>query len=142
VALFACEDEIYEANRVIDCNLSAIRALQLLADDLAHLSADPLPSLSVSAGVPQIASLEATDADGRPRYRIPPHSLGVTQVNAIARVYGNQGSEILELLWQNPVGAIPIILQRLKEKDQVPLCFTCCSFSFCILRNGALLGYR
>ncbi len=37
---------------------------------------------------------------------------------SISRIYGDKGSEILEGLRKNPVVAIPIILKRLKQKDE------------------------
>lgn len=37
---------------------------------------------------------------------------------SIARIYGEKGNEILEGLRKNPTVAIPIILRRLKQKDQ------------------------
>ena len=37
-------------------------------------------------------------------------------LKAIARVYGDAGDRILELLRKNPAGAIPVILSRLKQK--------------------------
>jgi paired amphipathic helix protein Sin3a len=37
---------------------------------------------------------------------------------SISRIYGDKGAEILEGLRKNPVVAIPIILKRLKQKDE------------------------
>ena len=37
---------------------------------------------------------------------------------SIARIYGEKGNEILEGLRKNPTVAIPIILKRLKQKDE------------------------
>lgn len=42
---------------------------------------------------------------------------GVIHLKSIARVYGDHGTEILELLRRNPAGSIPIILNRLKQKE-------------------------
>jgi paired amphipathic helix protein Sin3a len=35
----------------------------------------------------------------------------------ISRLYGEHGPEILDALRRNPVGTIPVILKRLKQKD-------------------------
>ena len=37
-------------------------------------------------------------------------------LKAVARVYGDAGDRVLELLRKNPAGAIPVILARLKQK--------------------------
>jgi hypothetical protein len=39
-------------------------------------------------------------------------------VNAIARLYGDKGDEVLQYLLQNPLIALPIIYQRLRQKDK------------------------
>eukprot|EP00604_Paraphysomonas_vestita_P001995 CAMPEP_0174819802 /NCGR_PEP_ID=MMETSP1107-20130205/3223_1 /TAXON_ID=36770 /ORGANISM="Paraphysomonas vestita, Strain GFlagA" /LENGTH=738 /DNA_ID=CAMNT_0016033931 /DNA_START=1300 /DNA_END=3516 /DNA_ORIENTATION=+ len=44
-------------------------------------------------------------------------SLGVIHLNVISRLYGEHGQEILDALRRNPVGTIPVILKRLKQKD-------------------------
>ena len=41
----------------------------------------------------------------------------MNHLKAIARIYGEHGAEILELLRKTPAGAIPVILKRLKQKD-------------------------
>jgi hypothetical protein len=43
--------------------------------------------------------------------------LSTIHLNAISRIYGDHGEEILELLRKNPIGTIPVILKRLKQKD-------------------------
>eukprot|EP01033_Poteriospumella_lacustris_P019853 gene19853-14445_t len=43
--------------------------------------------------------------------------LSTIHLNAIARIYGDHGEEILELLRKNPAGAIPVVLKRLRQKD-------------------------
>lgn len=34
------------------------------------------------------------------------------------RLYGDKGAEVIEGIYQNPVVAIPIVVRRLKQKDQ------------------------
>lgn len=96
-ALFKCEDERYEVDMVIDNNTSAIRVLEPLAEEIAALK----------------------HMDGYQwQFRLDRRSLGVIHLKAIARIYGEHGNEVLELLRKNPADAIPIILKRLKEKDE------------------------
>lgn len=95
-ALFRCEDERYEVDMIIDTNMSAIRTLEPLAAEIQALRA-------ASAFEWQM--------------RLDRRSLGVVHLKAIARVYGEHGEAMLELLRKNPAGAIPIILKRLKQKD-------------------------
>ncbi len=95
-ALFRCEDERYEVDMVIDTNASAIRILQPLAQEIHTLRA----------------------AKGfQWQFRLDRRALGVIHLKAIARVYGERGEEMLELLRKNPGGAVPVILRRLMQKD-------------------------
>ena len=42
----------------------------------------------------------------------------VLQVRSIERIYGDKGPEVIEALYSNPQGTVPIILKRMKQKDQ------------------------
>jgi len=98
-ALFKCEDDRYEIDLIIDSGKAAIRALEPLAREIE--------ALGLSNG-------EAAKF----RYRLEKRTLSVIHLKAIARIYGDHGTEVLELLRRNPAGAIPVILKRLKEKDE------------------------
>lgn len=50
-------------------------------------------------------------------FQLEKRYLSTIHLNAIARLYGDHGEEILELLRKNPVGTVPVILKRLKQKD-------------------------
>lgn len=95
-ALFVCEDERYEVDMVIDNNASTIRILEPLAEEIETLR-------------------KCTDFDWQ--FRLDRRSLGVLHLKAIARVYGEHANVMLELLRKNPAKAVPIILNRLKQKD-------------------------
>jgi hypothetical protein len=97
-ALFRCEDERYEVDMVVDNNATAIRALEPLAEEIYALREH-------SRGIEW-------------QFRLDRRSLGVLHLKAIARVYGEYGAEVLELLRKNPAGAIPVVLHRLKQKDE------------------------
>lgn len=94
-ALFKCEDDRYEMDMVVDANKATIRRLGPIAKEIERLK-----------------------ESGQPLYqfRLDKRALGVIHLKAISRVYGNSGSEVLELLRKNPAGAIPVVLGRLKEK--------------------------
>ncbi|EQC35298.1 hypothetical protein SDRG_07523 [Saprolegnia diclina VS20] len=96
-ALFKCEDERFEIDMVIDANASTIAILTPLAKE--------------------IETLAATSPTGW-QYVLDKGALRVTHLNAITRIYGEAGHQILELLRKHPAGAIPVILKRLLQKDE------------------------
>ena len=109
-ALFKCEDERYELDMIIDTNAATIRVLEPLVQES-----------EVLGGRDRARAQPAAAAEGgrtaRFRHRLDRRALGPMHQNAIARVYGDHGAEVLELLRRNPAGAAPIVLRRLKQKD-------------------------
>jgi len=103
-ALFKCEDDRYEIDMVMDANRSTIRALEPIAKSIEELNA--------SNGT---ASSNNTSS-GKYQFRLDKRALTVMHLKAVARVYGDAGDRVLELLRKNPAGAIPVILARLKQK--------------------------
>jgi len=97
-ALFRVEDERHEVDLVIEANVSTIKLLEPLAEEVRALR-------------------EATAKGFEWQFRLDRRALGVVHLNAIRRVYGEFGSEMLELLRKNPGDAIPVILKRLQAKD-------------------------
>ena len=112
-ALFKCEDDRYEIDMVIDSNFATIHVLEGLSKEIEALGAE--------------ASKDATAADSgasdgkipKWRYRFDKRTLGVVHLKTIARVYGDHGTEILELLRKNPAGAVPVVLARLKRSNSL-----------------------
>lgn len=102
-ALFKCEDERFEIDMVIEANASTISILEPLAHEI-----DVLKKATESSG----------DDDKMWNYVVDKGTFRVTHLNAITRIYGESGSQILELLRKHPASAIPIILKRLKQKDE------------------------
>ena len=100
-ALFKCEDDRFEIDMLIDTNMSTIRMLEPLNEEIQH-----------------IRQMEEKDG-GQPRFnfQLEKRHLSTIHLNCITRLYGDCATEILELLRKNPVGAIPVILKRLKQKD-------------------------
>ncbi|CAI5740090.1 unnamed protein product [Peronospora farinosa] len=102
-ALFKCEDERFEIDMVIEANASTISILEPLA-----LEIEVLKTNKESGG----------EDDQLWNYVVDKGTFRVTHLNAITRIYGDAGTQILELLRQYPAGAIPVILKRLKQKDE------------------------
>lgn len=74
----------------------------------------------IAEEIASISRLEDnSNAPGNPKFNfsLEKRNLSTVHLNAITRLYGEHGSEILELLRKNPAGSIPVILRRLKQKD-------------------------
>jgi len=93
-ALYKCEDERFELYRVIENNAAALKVLEPIARDLSTMSPEQAKRLRLSKDV------------------------DILHIRAIARVYGDQGFEVIELLKKNSAVAIPVIVARLKQKDE------------------------
>ncbi len=103
--LFKCEEDRFEIDMIIDGNYCTIRILEPIAEEISNMR-----------------SLEDNDngnGSSAPRFQLQLEKRNLTciHLNAISRLYGEHGAEILELLHKNPVGTIPIVLKRLKQKD-------------------------
>jgi len=92
--LFKCEDERFELDMVIENNASAIRVLEPLEEKIEKMT--PKEALA---------------------YKLP-KSLDILHIRAIARMYGDHGYQIIDLLNKNPTVAIPIVLARMRQKDE------------------------
>lgn len=100
-ALFKCEDDRFEIDMLIDTNLSTIRMLEPLCEEIQH-----------------IKQLEESETGGpKFNFQLEKRHLSPIHINCISRIYGEYSGEILELLRKNPVGAVPVVLKRLKQKD-------------------------
>lgn len=100
-ALFKCEDERFEIDMVIDANASTIAMLEPLAREIEVLK-----------------DKEGGGEDKLWNYVVDKGTFRVTHLNAISRIYGEAGAQILDLLRKYPAGAIPVIIKRLKQKDE------------------------
>jgi histone deacetylase complex regulatory component SIN3 len=101
-ALFRIEDERYELDMAIERNSHALLRIEPFATE-AH------------------AFREQEEKDGQPigrlRYQLHRYSLNTIHINAIGRIYGDRGDEILQHLVRNPLIVLPIVYERLKQKD-------------------------
>ncbi|EEA04881.1 transcriptional regulatory protein SIN3, putative [Cryptosporidium muris RN66] len=93
--LFKCEDERFELDMVIENNRSTIHILEPIAEQISKLSIEE-----------------------KKRFKLKNPPFSIIHLKAISRIYGDNGSEILELLKRSPYSCIPVILNRLKQKDE------------------------
>ena len=91
-ALFKCEDERFEIDMIIDSNINTIRILEPLAEEISQLSKIDNPDNSLAGMTPRFT------------FQLEKRNLSTVHLNAIARIYGEHGDEILELLRKNPAG--------------------------------------
>jgi len=101
-AMFRIEEERFEVDMAIERNAMAMRQVEPIAEEVAMLR-------------------ETEEKDGQPigrlQYKLKSKALNSIQINAIGRIYGDMGDEVIEHLARNPLGTIPIIYQRMRQKD-------------------------
>jgi paired amphipathic helix protein Sin3a len=88
--VFQCEDDRTELDVVIEQNLSTIQFLEPLAE---RLEKDPNAKFKLD----QLRDIHRA---------------------SIARIYAEKANEVLEGMRKNPAAAIPVILARLRQKDE------------------------
>ena len=93
--LFRCEDDRYELDMVIETNAATIEKLEPLAQVIGSMS----------------------DED-KGKHVLAEHALSAVHFRAIERVYGAQGADVVMHVKLNPSVAVPVVLQRLKHKDE------------------------
>mmetsp|Transcript_29093 Transcript_29093/g.79860 ORF Transcript_29093/g.79860 Transcript_29093/m.79860 type:complete len:698 (+) Transcript_29093:1680-3773(+) len=96
------EDERYEIDMAIARNAQALVQIEPLAQEALRLR-------------------QGEEKDGQPigrlQYRInTQNAISSVVINAIARVYGDRGDEVVQHLAKNPLIVLPIVYQRLKQK--------------------------
>ncbi|PVV03578.1 hypothetical protein BB560_001943 [Smittium megazygosporum] len=98
-ALFRCEEDRHQMEIEIENNFYLIQALSSTLLKLESLSEEERQKFTLPVGL-------GTNSEALPR-------------RALRKVYGNQrAAEILNALHSHPYAAIPIILKRLKLKDE------------------------
>ena len=113
--LFRCEDERFEIDMVLDSNAATLQRLIPIAEEIAALAQEE----AVAADGPAKATTEGAGMGGkRFQYTFDKNILGVIHRNSIARIYGDSGSEMLDLMVKNPTVAIPLVVERLRQKDK------------------------
>lgn len=96
--IYRCEDERFELDIVIESNLLTIRVLESVKRRMDKMSYDEKNKFKLDD------NLGGTSC--------------VIHQRAIRRIYGDKASEIIEGLKKNPAVAVPLVLRRLKAKDE------------------------
>lgn len=98
-ALHKCEEERYEYDLNIEANLRTIQLLEPIAQRISTMTPDEKSSFKLPPG-------------------LGGSSLAIYQ-RVIKKIYDREkGLEVIEALHDNPAAAIPVVLQRLKQKDE------------------------
>ncbi|KAJ8327725.1 hypothetical protein QVD99_003749 [Batrachochytrium dendrobatidis] len=98
-AMYKCEEERYEFDLNIESNLRVIAMLEPIAKQLQIMSPEERTKFRLSPG-------------------LGGYSVAIYQ-RAIKKVYDkDRGAEVIDALHQNPAIAVPIVLKRLKQKDE------------------------
>lgn len=98
-ALFKCEDERFEMDLILEYNLSTIAVLEPISKRIEGMRT----------------------AEEREAFRLDHRLNGTSEIiykKAIKRIYGDKGDDIYEYLQRNPCAAVPVVLKRLKAKDE------------------------
>ncbi|AWP10960.1 putative paired amphipathic helix protein Sin3b-like [Scophthalmus maximus] len=96
--LHRCEDERFELDVVLETNLATIRVLESVQKKLSRLS-----------------------PEDQERFRLDDCLGGTSEViqrRAVYRIYGDKAPEIIEGLKRSPATAVPVVLKRLKAKEE------------------------
>ena len=100
--MFRIEDERFEVDMAIERNALAMRKTEPIAEEVQMLR-------------------EGEEKDGQPigrlQYKLNARTLNSIQINSIGRIYGDNGDEVIQYLVRNPLAVLPIIYQRLRQKD-------------------------
>ncbi|KAF9998622.1 Transcriptional regulatory protein sin3 [Entomortierella chlamydospora] len=97
--LHRCEEERYEFDMNIEANLHTIALLEPIAKQIQSMSLDE-----------------------RARFKLPEGLGGSSKTiykRIIKKIYDNErGAEVIDALHNNPAIAVPVVLKRLKQKDE------------------------
>ncbi|XP_059916267.1 SIN3 transcription regulator family member Aa isoform X1 [Gadus macrocephalus] len=96
--IYRCEDERFELDVVLETNLATIRVLETVQRRLSRMPAEE-----------------------QAKYRLDNTLGGTSEVvhrKAIQRIYGDKAADILDGIRKNPAMSVPIILKRLKVKEE------------------------
>uniref|UniRef100_A0A667XQ87 Paired amphipathic helix protein Sin3a n=1 Tax=Myripristis murdjan TaxID=586833 RepID=A0A667XQ87_9TELE len=96
--IYRCEDERFELDVVLETNLATIRVLETVQRKLSRMSAEE-----------------------QAKFRLDNTLGGSSEVvhrKAIQRIYGDKAPDIIDGLKKNPAVSVPIVLKRLKIKEE------------------------
>uniref|UniRef100_A0A8C7QYT7 SIN3 transcription regulator family member Aa n=1 Tax=Oncorhynchus mykiss TaxID=8022 RepID=A0A8C7QYT7_ONCMY len=96
--IYRCEDERFELDVVLETNLATVRMLETVQRKLSRMSAEE-----------------------QAKFRLDNTLGGSSEVihrKAIQRIYGEKAPDIIDGLKKNPAISVPIVLKRLKTKEE------------------------
>lgn len=96
--MYRCEDERFELDVVIETNASTIRVLEGVQKKMNRMNPEDVA-----------------------RYRLDECLGGSSPVlhqRALKRIYGDKAQDIIDGLMRNPAVAVPVVLRRLKAKEE------------------------
>uniref|UniRef100_A0A673CQC9 Paired amphipathic helix protein Sin3a n=1 Tax=Sphaeramia orbicularis TaxID=375764 RepID=A0A673CQC9_9TELE len=96
--IYRCEDERFELDVVLETNLATIRVLETVQRRLSRMSAEE-----------------------QLRFKLDNTLGGSSEVihrKAIQRIYGDKAHDIIDGLKRNPAVSVPVVLKRLKMKEE------------------------
>ncbi|XP_062620426.1 paired amphipathic helix protein Sin3a-like isoform X2 [Saccostrea cucullata] len=96
--IYRCEDERFELDVVVETNLATIRCLEAVQKKMSRMSSE------------EAAKFRLDNSLGG--------SSDVLQRKSIQRIYGDKAPDIIDGLKKNPVVAVPLVLRRLKAKEE------------------------
>lgn len=96
--MFRIEDERFELDVVLETNLCTIKVLENLLSKMNRMKPD------------ELAKLKLDDMLGGESQ--------VIHMKAVQRIYADKSKDFIEGLKQNPQVAVPLVLKRLKAKDE------------------------
>lgn len=96
--IYRCEDERFELDVVIETNSATIRVLEGVQKKLSRLSPE------------EVVKFKLDDTLGGTSTTI--------HQRALRRIYGEKSNDIIVGLKKNPMVAVPVVLRRLKAKEE------------------------
>lgn len=94
---------MFEVDIAIERNAQTLKVLTPIAEEMKKL---------------KDAEEKSGQPIGRLQYHLKPNSLNSIHIGAIARIYGDSGDEIIQHLLSNPLMVLPIVYERMLEKDR------------------------
>ncbi|XP_049845193.1 uncharacterized protein LOC126297921 [Schistocerca gregaria] len=96
--IYRCEDERFELDLVIETNTATIRVLEGVNKKMSRMSHE------------ELVRFKLDDCLGG--------SSPTIHLRAVRRLYGDKAPDIIEGLKKNPTVAVPVVLRRLKSKEE------------------------
>lgn len=124
--LFKMEDERFELDMLIDGVSAAIARLEPVEEEIGALRATAESAIDQQQeGSPDIGGGSASPSSSETRegppprfqYRLDRRTFGALHLSTVSRLYGEHGAEVLDLMRKNPAATIPVVLKRLRQKE-------------------------